>query len=181
VWTGTGSKLSSSNWIFGNGIYYGGGCSYFFQPGCTYQDVGAGTLNVVAIYKNGTAHTNPDYVLEKHHTGEIERFKDSPGEIELNKRNGFGGRKPAWPTGGAGFSAGLNLRSDCLAARRGDGGAGGVPGGISYLKRNREGQHRLSPPDGKASSPHPCLPSGTAPFMPRSVGFPHAHFRFPAP
>lgn len=41
---------------------------------------GVGSLNVsVDIYKNNTAYTNPDYVFEKHYTGDITLFADKPG------------------------------------------------------------------------------------------------------
>lgn len=41
---------------------------------------GAGTINVSSgIYKNGTAYTNPDYVLEKWATGKIEKCAENPG------------------------------------------------------------------------------------------------------
>jgi hypothetical protein len=46
----------------------------------TGGDTGAGTINVQGdIFKNNTAYTNPDYVLEKWATGKIEKFKDNPG------------------------------------------------------------------------------------------------------
>lgn len=41
---------------------------------------GVGTINVAAdIYKNNTAYTNPDYVLEHWATGEIVKFADKEG------------------------------------------------------------------------------------------------------
>ncbi len=41
---------------------------------------GVGSINVeVDIYKNNTAYTNPDYVFEKHYTGDITLFADKPG------------------------------------------------------------------------------------------------------
>jgi hypothetical protein len=41
---------------------------------------GGGTINVSGdIYKNGTAYTNPDYVLEMWATGRISRFAGNPG------------------------------------------------------------------------------------------------------
>lgn len=69
----------AGNWVFGNGMFYGGGCAYMFQPGCGYADMGAGTINAVAIYQNGSAYTNPDYVLERYYTGKIAKFSSNPG------------------------------------------------------------------------------------------------------
>lgn len=41
---------------------------------------GAGTINVASdIYKNNTAYTNPDYVLEMWATGAIKKFASNPG------------------------------------------------------------------------------------------------------
>jgi hypothetical protein len=41
---------------------------------------GAGTLNIQGdIYKNNTAYTNPDYVLEHYYTGKIEKFAANEG------------------------------------------------------------------------------------------------------
>ena len=41
---------------------------------------GAGTINVATdIFKNGTAYTNPDYVLELWSKHRIEKFKNNPG------------------------------------------------------------------------------------------------------
>lgn len=46
----------------------------------TGGDKGTGTANFAAdIYKNNTAYTNPDYVIEKWATGKIEKFKDNEG------------------------------------------------------------------------------------------------------
>ena len=40
----------------------------------------AGSMNVAGdVYKNNTAYTNPDYVLEHFYRGEIELFKDNDG------------------------------------------------------------------------------------------------------
>lgn len=48
--------------------------------GATGGDKGTGTANFSAdIYKNNTAYNNPDYVIEKWVTGEIEKFKDNEG------------------------------------------------------------------------------------------------------
>lgn len=69
-------------WIFGDGLRSSGGsCSYFLEPGCgAPADLGPGTINLAGgLYLNGTAYTNPDYVLEKFYTGKIEKFKDNPG------------------------------------------------------------------------------------------------------
>lgn len=49
----------------------------------TGGDKGAGTINVAGdIYKNNTAYTNPDYVLEHWATGKIEKFADKAGASE---------------------------------------------------------------------------------------------------
>lgn len=49
----------------------------------TGGDKGSGTINVAAdIYKNNTAYTNPDYVLEKWATGKIVKFADKDGAKE---------------------------------------------------------------------------------------------------
>jgi len=49
----------------------------------TGGDKGAGTLNTAGdIYKNNTAYTSPDYVLEHWATGRIERFADHEGAAE---------------------------------------------------------------------------------------------------
>jgi hypothetical protein len=49
----------------------------------TGGDKGAGTLNVATdAYKNNSAYTNPDFVLEHWATGEINKYKDSPGANE---------------------------------------------------------------------------------------------------
>lgn len=46
----------------------------------TGGDKGAGTINVAGdIYKNNTAYTNPDYVLEHWATGKIVKHADKPG------------------------------------------------------------------------------------------------------
>jgi hypothetical protein len=46
----------------------------------TGGDKGAGTINAAAdIYKNNTAYTNPDYVLEHYYTGKIEKFAQNEG------------------------------------------------------------------------------------------------------
>jgi hypothetical protein len=55
----------------GNGVQFG-------AP--TGGDKGAGTANFAAdIYKNNTAYTNPDYVLEKWATGKISIYADKDG------------------------------------------------------------------------------------------------------
>lgn len=49
----------------------------------TGGDKGVGTANFAAdIYKNNTAYTNPDYVLEHYYTGKIERFINNEGARE---------------------------------------------------------------------------------------------------
>ena len=46
----------------------------------TGGDKGAGTINTAAdIYKNNSAYTNPDYVLEHYYTGKIEKYKENDG------------------------------------------------------------------------------------------------------
>ena len=52
-----------------------------FQVGSpTGGDKGDGTANFAGdIFKNNSAYTNPDYVLEMWHTGKIEKFKDNEG------------------------------------------------------------------------------------------------------
>lgn len=46
---------------------------------------GAGTANFAGdIYKNNTAYTNPDYVLEHWATGKIEKFADKQGAAEYS-------------------------------------------------------------------------------------------------
>lgn len=46
----------------------------------TGGDKGAGTLNTAGdIYKNNTAYTNPDYVLEHYYTGNVVKFKKNEG------------------------------------------------------------------------------------------------------
>lgn len=55
----------------------------------TGGDKGSGTLNVAAdVYLNGTAYTNPDYVLEHWATGKIEKFTAKAGAKE------YGGLMP---------------------------------------------------------------------------------------
>lgn len=57
--------------------------------GATGGDKGSGTINVATdIYKNNSAYTNPDYVLEEYYRGEIEIYKDSEGASE------YGGLQP---------------------------------------------------------------------------------------
>jgi hypothetical protein len=46
----------------------------------TGGDKGSGTINAAGdIFKNNTAYTNPDYVLEHAYTGKIEKFADNEG------------------------------------------------------------------------------------------------------
>jgi len=46
-------------------------------------DKGIGTINVATdIYKNNVAYANPDYVLEHHYRGKIEKFIDNLGAKE---------------------------------------------------------------------------------------------------
>lgn len=59
-------------------LYGGGGLTVGAAP--TGGNKGAGTINISGdIYKNNTAYTNPDYVIELWQTGKIEKFKDNPG------------------------------------------------------------------------------------------------------
>lgn len=54
-------------------------------PTPTGGDKGIGTINVSAdVYKNNTAYTNPDFVLEHHYRGKIEEFKNNPGASEYS-------------------------------------------------------------------------------------------------
>jgi hypothetical protein len=49
----------------------------------TGGDKGSGTLNVATdIYKNNSAYTNPDYVLEHYYRGTVAEFINSPGARE---------------------------------------------------------------------------------------------------
>lgn len=51
----------------------------------TGGDKGTGTINLAGdIYKNNTAYTNPDYVLEHWATGRIERFAEKEGAAEYS-------------------------------------------------------------------------------------------------
>jgi hypothetical protein len=53
----------------------------------TGGDKGAGTINVATnIFKNNTAYNNPDYVLEYHFTGKIERFANNDGAAAYRGR-----------------------------------------------------------------------------------------------
>ncbi len=54
-----------------------GGAAQIGSP--TGGVLGAGTLNVASgIYLNNTAYTNPDFVFEKHFTGEVKKYADRP-------------------------------------------------------------------------------------------------------
>jgi hypothetical protein len=84
VKTGWGIQATSGPiWMFdGDGglFSYAGGCSYFLQPGCGTHSMGPGSINVSGgVFLNGSAYTNPDYVLENFYTGKIEKFANSPG------------------------------------------------------------------------------------------------------
>lgn len=51
----------------------------------TGGDKGTGTINVATdVYKNNTAYTNPDYVLERWATGNVVRFAEKPGAATYN-------------------------------------------------------------------------------------------------
>lgn len=95
VWRiGTGSSTS----VEAMRLYGGGGLTVGSAP--TGGNKGAGTINMSGdIYKNNSAYTNPDYVLEMWATGKIEKFKNNPGakgyklpsidEIEKTSRSTF--------------------------------------------------------------------------------------------
>lgn len=71
----TGNNLTFAWWnqnVNVMGIYRDGGATIGSPTGTSK---GTGTINVATgIYLNGTAYTNPDYVLEYWSTGKIERF-----------------------------------------------------------------------------------------------------------
>ena len=68
LWTNNGARLTLAS---DGGLYTGA---------ATGSSKGAGTLNLAAdIYKNGTAYSNPDYVLEHWATGKITKFADKEG------------------------------------------------------------------------------------------------------
>ncbi len=78
--TGTGSMVLSANPVFTGGIQVG-------AP--TGGNKGSGTANFAGdIYKNNTAYTNPDYVLEHWATGQIVKFAGKEGAA------GYEGLKP---------------------------------------------------------------------------------------
>lgn len=61
--------VKNSGAKFGQATNAGGGC------GSADNTCGDGTVNFAGdIYRNGTAYTNPSFVLEKYYTGEIEKF-----------------------------------------------------------------------------------------------------------
>jgi len=66
------------------------GGAFTFTPGLvlgapTGGNKGAGTANFAGdIYKNNTAYTNPDYVLEHWATGQIVKFADKEGAAEYD-------------------------------------------------------------------------------------------------
>jgi hypothetical protein len=69
-------------WIFASdaSLWTSGG---FVAGSATSGYKGAGTINTAAdIYKNNSAYTNPDYVLEHWLTGGIVLFEDSPGAAD---------------------------------------------------------------------------------------------------
>ena len=71
VASGGGAFVNSTSMSLKNGVLVG-------APTGGYK--GAGTINVAGdIYKNNTAYTNPDYVLEQWATGQISRFRDREG------------------------------------------------------------------------------------------------------
>ena len=77
-------------WTIGQGIFSSGSCAYLLQPACGPQDMGPGTINVSGgVFLNGTAYTNPDYVLEKFYTGKIDKFANSPGAKDYSGMLGW--------------------------------------------------------------------------------------------
>lgn len=61
-------------------ILYGGGAEGMAMGSPTGGNQGAGTINVSGdLFKDGTAFTNPDFVLEHYYTGQIVRFINNPG------------------------------------------------------------------------------------------------------
>lgn len=67
--------------FYANGLTLRGQINAGWQIGApTGGDKGAGTMNFAAdIYKNNTAYTNPDYVLEHWALGRIRRFRANDG------------------------------------------------------------------------------------------------------
>ena len=89
----------------------------------TGGDLGAGTINVAAdIYKNNTAYTNPDYVLEHWATGQIVKFadkdgaKDYTGLMPLREVESFARTNLHLPRFGQSAEHGLFSGSDALLA-----------------------------------------------------------------
>ncbi len=95
-----------------------------FQVGApTGGDKGAGTANFAAdIYKNNTAYTNPDYVLEHWTTGSIVQFadkegaKDYSGLMSLQDTEAFARKNLHLPRFGQSAGHGLFGGSDALLA-----------------------------------------------------------------
>ena len=74
---GTGGTPGTERWR----VTAAGGGLQMGTP--TGGDKGAGTINVATdVYKNNTAYTNPDYVLEHWARGRIEKFADRDGASE---------------------------------------------------------------------------------------------------
>ncbi|MES2341712.1 MAG: hypothetical protein V4597_08540 [Pseudomonadota bacterium] len=74
------SKLGGNVDLF-NASHTGAALMVSVQMGApTGGDKGAGTINLAGdVYKNNTAYTNPDYVLEHWATGAIVKFAESVG------------------------------------------------------------------------------------------------------
>lgn len=73
-----GGAYTSQFKITGNGEVYMPGGIAIGNP--TGGNKGAGTINVATnIFKNNTAYTNPDYVLEHWVTGQIKKYAGRPG------------------------------------------------------------------------------------------------------
>ena len=79
--TGTVSATGGiENTAIGSTTKSSGGFTEVLVGAATGGYRGAGTANFAAdIYKNNTAYTNPDYVLEKWATGSIVKFADKEG------------------------------------------------------------------------------------------------------
>lgn len=76
IFRGDGTGTADHN-IYGGGGYVGGAA--------TGGNKGVGTINIAGdIYKNNSAYTNPDYVLEHYFTGKVEQFKNNSGATEYS-------------------------------------------------------------------------------------------------
>lgn len=89
----------------------------------TGGDKGAGTINAAGdLYKNGTAFTNPDFVLEHWATGKITRYADKAGAAaysglkSLSEVESFARENLHLPGFGQKASHGLFSGSDAILA-----------------------------------------------------------------